>query len=127
MSSLAVRQIARQWVTSLSVPYYNTIGEEQNPQDAVWVSLEFDFFSYDKLSYCDQWVEEGIIRVAWFGAIGNGEEALVQVAETDAATIMAQVDPAGKVTIVGRSAPEVFRLDGPQLGVEISFNYQYSP
>jgi hypothetical protein len=127
MSSLAVRQITRQWVTAITTPFYNTIAEEQDPADPVWCTCEFDQYEYTKMSYCDQWVESGDIRLTWFGQIGAGELALLQIAESDAATFMQQKDSTGKVVITGRSAPEVFRMDGPQLGVEISFNYEFTP
>ena len=127
MSSRAVRQAVRGWMAALTTSYYDTINIEQAPADRIWVTVEFNSFGMIKETFCDQWVEEGDITLTFFGPPGVGDDALLSQAEADALLFYSQVDPAGKVVLVNRSAPEDFALteNGPRFGVTFRFGYEF--
>jgi hypothetical protein len=127
MSSRAVRQFARTVLGTLTSPYFDTINVEQNPTDNVWVTAEFAALGSVKETYCEAWVEEGDIVLTFFGRPGIGDDALLQQAEADAARFYAGVDPAGKVVLVNKSAPEDFYIteEGPRFGVIFRFGYEF--
>lgn len=108
MSSFYVRALVEGWLQdpSMEVPYYPTINREQNPQDGIWCSASFMSGYRDVLGYCEGLTtEEGEVEIRYFGLPGIGDSAVIQAAETDMATLMAQRDPAGKCVLMRRSAP----------------------
>ena len=127
MSSRAVRQLVRGWMPALSTPYYDTINQEQNPTNDVWVTVEFNSFGMTKETFCETWVEEGDITLTFFGKPGIGDDAILAQAEADAALFYGFIDPAGKVIIVNKSAPEDFAFteNGPRFGVTFRFGYEF--
>lgn len=127
MSSAYVRNLVRQWVGTLTTPFVETINVEQNPQNDLWMTVQFDQTGWDKLTYCDHFLEAGVITLSWLGKPGIGDADIIAAAEIDAALFMAKADPAHKLVITGRSAPDDFEGVGvPTLQVDITFNYSYS-
>lgn len=127
MSSLYVRQLAKQWVAGLVTPFYNTANEEQNPADAVWMSLEYDAYTTIKETYCEDWTEEGTIRLVFFGTPGVGDDSLFLIAQQDANTFFNNTDSTGKLTLTILNAPVEFGgPDTPFYGVEVSIDYTYT-
>lgn len=130
MSSRAVRTLARTWAQTLSTPYLETINvAETAPDGTIWMSAEFDAFGWDKLSYCQEFQETGQITLIWMGVNGTGDDAVLQAAEADATAFFSKVDPTGKLTLTGRSAPDTFETSGtqPEFLVSIDFSYTYNP
>lgn len=127
VSSRSVRQTVRGWLGTLVSPYYDTINLEQHPTDAIWMTVEFNSFGSTKETYCGSWVEEGDITLTFFGPPGVGDDTLLAQAETDADTFFAKTDPAGKVVLVNKSAPEDLYAteDGPIFGVTFRIGYEY--
>ena len=126
MSSLYVRQLAATWASALATPFFNTINEDQNPNDSIWLTLEFDAYTTIKQSYCENWIEEGTIRLVFFGTPGNGFDDLFLIAEQDANSFYINEDSTGKLTLVLKNAPLEFGgPDTPNFGVEVSIDYYY--
>lgn len=125
MSSRVVRNLARNWVGTLSTPYFDTINMEQNPSVEFWCTLSFISYGFSKLSYCSQWQEDGEIELIFFGPAGTGDGLLTR-AEADAALFFNNADPSGRVVLTGRSAPEELsstEFSGPLYGVLFRFGY----
>jgi hypothetical protein len=130
MSSRYVRQTARAWAATLSTPYLETINvAETAPDGTIWMSAEFDSFGWDKLSYCQEFQETGQITLVWMGVNGVGDDAVLTAAEADAVAFFKKVDPAGKLVLTGRSAPDTFETSGtqPEFLVSIDFEYSFNP
>lgn len=130
MSSLYVRSLFEQWLAdpSLTVPFYSTINEEQNPTDNMWCTAEFTGAYRDVMTFCDGVVsEDGEVEVIYFCRPGIGYRQLLQAIEADAAVIGGKDDPNGKMVITGRSAPYEFSLGSARKDYALSvfFDYEY--
>jgi hypothetical protein len=130
MSSRAVRTLARTWAKTLATPYIETINiSESAPDGSIWLTAEFDAFGWDKLSYCQDFQESGQVTLIWMGVNGTGDDAVLAAAEADALIFFSKVDPAGKLVLTGRSAPDTFETSGttPEFLVSIDFQYTFNP
>lgn len=127
MSSLAVRQLAEDWVDAIgTIPYYSTINSQAEPQDNLWVTLDFEVFGYTKQTYCGDFLEDGEIRLIFLGRVGVGQDSIIQAAETFADLFMDSIDPAGKLVLLQRSPPADYSgRDDPWFVVEIAVEYQF--
>lgn len=121
MSSLYVRNLVEQWLNdpAMNTPYYPTVNYEQNPTDNYWFTAEFDHLYREAMTFCDgKTSEEGEIELVFFGPAGEGYTNLISAVETDIVTLMAQRDPAQKLTLVSRSA--AFESSGGDAGQDYS-------
>ena len=127
MSSRAVRKAVRGWLGGLTTPYYDTINTDHNPTDPIWMTVEFSSFGYTKETYCLDWLEDGDITLTFFGQPGVGDDALLAQSEADVTKFFSNVDPAGKLTLESRSAPEDLYAteDGPIFGVTFRIGYSF--
>lgn len=128
MSSLYVRRLFEGWLQdpALQVPFHSTINEEQNPQEDIWCTADFSSGYREVLTFCQGTVsEDGEIEVVYFSRPGTGDDVLLQLIEADAALIEAMNDPAGKLTINGRSAPVEFSLGSARKDYSLSVFYEY--
>lgn len=126
MSSPYVRGLCETWAGALSVPFYNTINEEQDPADAVWVTLEFDVFNSQRDTFCGDVIEDGMVRLVFLGAAGGGATSLLTTAQTEAAAFFANVDPTGALVLQNVGAPEEFgSSDTPLFAVVVAVDYSY--
>ena len=110
------------------VPYYPTLNEEQNPKDDNYCTARFTSSFRETITFCQgDKLEEGEIEVIYFGKPGIGDNALIQALEADMITMMAQRDPATKLTLTQRSAP--FEFSGgsalARYGQSVYIDYVY--
>lgn len=129
MSSLYVRQQVRGWLSdpAMTVPFYNTINEEQAPNDPIWATVDFSYSDREVLTFCGGDVsEEGEFEVVYLGQPGTGDVALLTAAEADIKTLMAQRDPSNKLILTSRSAPDEFTQGDAQLEYGVSFFVEYT-
>jgi hypothetical protein len=129
MSSRYVRTLVEGWLqdAAMTVPYYRTINEEQNPQDDIWCTAEFSSPFRDLITYCEGLTtEEGEIEIEYFGLPGKGYDTLIQALEADMLILMAQRDPQGKCVLMRRSAPyETSRGSASAMyGLSVYVDYQ---
>ena len=126
MSSRAVRTFARDAVATCGVPYYDTINLSQQMPPAPWCTLEFDSYGAEKLTWCDSRRESGVITLTFFGAPGEGDDAILTVAEAAAQVFYDYKDPSNAVTIVTMPTPQTFDIAGGsgQFAVEFMFSYE---
>ena len=114
MSSRAVRTQIRSLLAAPAVtvlcPFYETINVEQNPTDAVWFTVAFDFLYSDKLSFCQDFAENGSIELVFESLPGTGDDAVLQAAEGVTAELKKFVDSTGKLTLTSFSAPDEYSL-----------------
>ena len=129
MSAKYVRDLAKQWAQSLTVPFYDTVNIEQEPTDPIWCTLEFEYSSSEEITFCGLNVHLGTFSLVFFGSAGIGYESLFAAAETDAAVFYLNDDPNQKLTLTLLDTPEEFETTGgvPQFGVAIAINYDYVP
>jgi len=126
MSSAYVRNLVRSWMPSLSTPFVETINEEQNPDVPLWVTVQFDQTGRERITFCEQYTETGTITLSWLGRPGVGDAEVIAAAEQDAATFMGMTDPAARLVVTNRSAPDDFEGQGvPAFQVDITFDYSY--
>lgn len=127
MSTRAVRTLARQWASELSVPYVDTINLEVNPEFDIWFTIEFSAYGMDKLSFCDSWQEVGSIQLDFLGLAGVGDDALLAAAEPAVRAFFQKRDPTGLLVFSGISAPDDFTPTGgtPKFGVSFVISYSY--
>lgn len=130
MSSFYVRQVVEGWLedAAMAVPYYQTINEENNPQDDIWATADFTSSLRDTITFCQGITsEEGEVEVQYFGLPGIGYSALIQAIEADMVTLMAQRDPQGKLVLMNRSAPFETSVGSAKsmYGLSIYIDYQY--
>ena len=65
MSSLHVRTLARQWIVGVGVPFHETINTNANPQDPIWVTLDFQSEYTEVSTFCDDYIETGVIEMVY--------------------------------------------------------------
>jgi len=102
MSSLYVRNWFRSHTANLGVPYYETVNQDQNPTDPIWVTYEFNSEFSDLLSFCGDTMEEGTVDIVVSAQPGTGDAAAIAAAEAAAAYLTAQHDATGRLVIVKR-------------------------
>lgn len=129
MSSYYVRSLIEGWLKdqAMSVPYYPTINEEQNPTDDIWCTADFTSNYRDVMTFCEGLTtEEGEVEIEYFGKAGIGDDSLIQAIEADMLILMAQRDPNSKCILMRRSAP--FETSGGSAmmmyGLSIYVDYQ---
>lgn len=126
MSSLYVRQLAEQWIADIgTLPYYNTINQQQQPTDNLWLTLDFESFGANIETYCGDTLEEGEIRLIFVGRVGIGYDTLIATAEDFAELFFASVDPDGRLVLTNKNPPVDFAGENdPWFVVEIAVDYQ---
>lgn len=109
MSRKYVRDMAREWIqTASTIPYYDTINSEEDPQDPFWSTLEFSHEYTDTTNYCNSQEEHGVIDIVISGQPGTGDGDVLTYATEVAAKFMNNRDPSGKLTLLNDQAPEEF-------------------
>ncbi|MFZ9372063.1 MAG: hypothetical protein ACO25M_09350 [Limnohabitans sp.] len=116
MSSRAVRTQIRTLLASPAVaalcPFYETINVEQNPTDATWFTVSFQFSYSEKLTMCDQFAEYGEVELVFEGLPGVGDDTVLQAAEGVTAELEKFRDSTGKLALTNFSAPDEFSEGG---------------
>ena len=128
MSSLHVRNFAREQMPKLSTPFFETINTDMVvPTDSIWMTLSFNTFTSSKQSFCDDFMEMGIISLIYFGTAGMGDQLLLSQAESDSQIFYRQSDPSGLLTLSSINAPEeASNSDGrPLYVVSVGVNYSF--
>lgn len=128
MSSHYVRTFAREQMPKLSTPFFETINTDMVvPTDSIWMTLSFNTFANSKQSFCDDFMEMGVISLIYFGTAGMGDELLISQAEADSKIFYRQSDPSGLLTLSGINAPEeASSADGrPLYVVSVGINYNF--
>jgi hypothetical protein len=130
MSASYVRNMVEAWLKAPAVvtPFYPTINLEQNPSDPIWFTAEFDAQLRETITFCQNSTsEEGEIELFFFGAPGQGYTAVLTALETDLITLMANVDPAGKLVLTNASAPFDFSSGKAdrEYGLSVFLEYTY--
>ena len=117
MSSLYVRQKVREWaeLSTVGVPYYDTINVEENPSDNIWFTAEFE----------PEYTEEGLITFVFESSAGTGDEALLTAAENAVATILEQNDPSQDLVLEMAYAPDEYTGGTADTGYRVSISVEY--
>lgn len=126
MSSLVVRQFTETAIANIgTVPFYRTINEMPDPQDDIWLTVDYDALGMTKETLCDDFLEDGSIRLMFMGRVGVGADTLLAAAESFADAFYQTQDPTERVTLVSREAPLDFAGENdPWFIVEIAVDYQ---
>ena len=103
--------------------WQGTINWDQAPNDTVWFTVSFDPFGSEVQDYCGSRVEQGEIRLVFFGDHGIGEEALMQSAESVATQFAVNNDPNERL-VLEDPGPPIGYGDVP-FAVEIPIYYQF--
>ena len=131
MSALYVRNTFNTWAnevaTTVGIPFYPTINEEQNPIDAVWFSLEFAAEFYSNGTFCkSEETEDGFVRVVVFASPGTTDIPAVTALEaigkefatkTDTQVTIEGFEPLSEMT--AGSADQNYRV-----GVVMDYTYE---
>jgi hypothetical protein len=127
MASRYVRQVFRSWMSKLATPYFDTVNLEQSPQVPQWCTLEFVSASSQRSDLCGAAEETGTVTLWFFGPAGVGDDALLAAAEADAAIVLQQIDPGGKLALLGCQPPTDTGGGGDEAAFGFSFDYVYYP
>lgn len=127
MSAPYVRALTESWLSALAAPpYHSTVNLEADPADAVWMTAEWNSFGMTKETYCQHFVEDGEIRLMFFGAPGTGWADLFLIAETVSTQFFANSDPQKKLVLTVLDAPDEYSSQSePWFVVEVAVTYQY--
>lgn len=127
MSSVYVREKVREWaqLSSITVPYYDTINVEESPTDNIWFTAEFETEYSEKITFCGQTAEEGLINFVFETNAGVGDEVLITTAENTVATILEQNDPTSDLTLELAYAPEEYTGGSADSGYRVSISVEY--
>lgn len=127
MSSVYVREKVREWaqLPSITVPYYDTINVEEQPTEDIWFTAEFETEYSEKITFCGQTAEEGLINFVFETNAGVGDEALITTAENTVATILEQNDPTSDLTLELAYAPEEYTGGSADSGYRVSISVEY--
>ena len=116
MSSRAVRIEARKLLTAPAVmalcPFYETINVEQNPTQSIWFTVSFQFEYQEKLSFCENFAEYGMIELIFEASPGTGDDAVFQAAEAVTAELKKFSDSSGKLVLTNFNPPDEFSAGG---------------
>jgi len=127
MSSLYVRQKVREWaeLSTVGVPYYDTINVEENPTDNIWFTAEFEPEYTEKQTFCGELSEEGLINFVFESAAGVGDETLLAAAQSAVKKILEQNDPSQDLVLVMDYAPDEYTGGTADTGYRISISVEY--
>jgi hypothetical protein len=127
MSAHYVRSLTEAWLIAIgSPPYHGTVNYEVAPVEPVWMTAEWNSFGATKETFCETFVEDGEIRLMFFGLPGVGWDALIQTAETASAQFFQNIDTNQKLTLTVLDPPDEFASQSePWFIVEVSVTYQY--
>lgn len=127
MSSRYIRNLSEQWARAIPLlPYHPTVNEEVANPPAVWVTIDWTSFGATKETFCDDFREDGEIRLVFFGRAGIGYDQLFADAEAYANSFYANTDPTGRLVLTSKGVPDKFGTpDGPDFYVEIPINYTF--
>lgn len=73
-------------------PYYDTNNIEQNPDDTIWCTIDWELAIKEKLTYCGDRREYGSFNVVFLAPAGGGDTAVLTVAEATMAQFMSNTD-----------------------------------
>lgn len=129
MSWETARDTIETWLNGATIPFYNTINEEQEPVDDIWMTVMYGMGNGNITNYCRNRTESTNFNLVFYGNPGRGWRPLIQACETVRDYLMAQVDAAGKVEITDYGMPIEFTYgDGvPWFGIELVFDIEIKP
>jgi len=126
MSSGYVRTLVETWLNELTVPYYPTVNEDQNPQDDIWCTAEFSSAFRESTTFCGGYTtEEGDVEVVYWGRPGIGEDTLIAALEADMVILMAKRDLTQKLVLLNRTAPFEYTSGSAEEGYGLSVEIDY--
>ena len=129
MSSKYVRDKFRSWLNDELVdsPYYDTINQDQNPPDDIWVTAEFDVSFREKRTFCEgSWEEEGEVSLMFNGIAGVGDGALLAASEKDIKTLLAFRDETAQLVIDRVGGVNEFSRGTANMGYQLEYIIQYT-
>ena len=130
MTALYVRNMVRDWAAAVAeAPFYDTVNIDQNPAEPIWFTVQFFGQSNEGGTFCgDGYIERGAFDVVFNAPPGTGDVPVLTVMEPAVAALLANLDPAHKLTIQSYdpieemsagSADKTYRM-------VIGVNYSYS-
>ena len=128
MSSSRVRTLARQWIVGCGTPFHETVNTNANPADPLWVTLDFQTEYTERSTFCDDYIEEGVIEMVFLANAGTGDGAAITAAEAASRWMMQQADPTGAVVLRKAMPPEEFSAgdaDPTWYRVVVGLEYRY--
>ena len=127
MSSLYVRDKVTEWAKSstVSIPFYQTINEHTNPLDNIWFTAEFEPEYSEKITFCGETAEEGLVTFVFSTQAGVGYEDVIAAGELAVAKILEQDDPTRDLTLELAYAPDEYTGGSADNGYRISISVEY--
>lgn len=127
MAWLAVRDQVETWLSGASIPFYNTVSEDQAPADDIWMTVMFGSGDGRNITYCRDRIDESVFTVVVYGNPGLGWRPVITAAEDVKNYLLGLSDPLGKIVIDNHSFPLEFEASGdvPWFGVEVLYFFSY--
>lgn len=125
MSALYVRDTFRTWCGGLPLPFVDTVNRSPAGRAEPWCTAVFDPFEHQRITFCDQYQEQGEIELVFMGKPGQGDHALAALAEASAALILQQTDPTGRLVLTGRGPLEDQSLGDADVTYRLAIRFPY--
>ena len=129
MSSKYVRDKFRSWLNDglVDSPYYDTINQDQNPTDDIWVTAEFEVSFREKRTFCEgSWEEEGEVSLMFNGIAGVGDGALLAASEKDIKTLLSFRDETAQLVIDRVGGVNEFSRGTANMGYQLEYVIEYT-
>ena len=129
MSSKYVRDKFRSWLNDglVDSPYYDTINQDQNPTDEIWVTAEFEVSFREKRTFCEgSWEEEGEVSLMFNGIAGVGDGALLAASEKDIKTLLSFRDETAQLVIDRVGGVNEFSRGTANMGYQLEYVIEYT-
>ncbi len=122
-----MRNLAETWIQNIGVPpFYPTINQNQEPSDDLWMTVDYESFGATKETYCNEFLEDGEIRLIFIGRVGIGYATVMQAAEAFTTTFLLNTDPNGRLVLLNGNPPIDFAgSNDPWFVIEIAVEYQF--
>jgi len=94
----------RRWAAEIAalhptIPFYDTVNRNQDPQDDVWWTVDFFPLTMDG-TFCERgYVETGYVYVDVFAAPGRGDMEAIQAMEIIIPEMFGKVDPTQRLVL----------------------------
>ena len=127
MSSAYVRELVKTWVSASPTQFYDTLNFEVAPTDTIWFTVEYEVETFDKLTFCQDMQEDGVIDLVFCRRAGGGSQYVVRAAEAEGKRLLTNSD--AKLLLKYAMPPEEFSEGDadPWYRVVVGIVYEYHP
>jgi hypothetical protein len=110
----------------LDIPFVDTINIHQNPKHDLWCTTMFDPAQRTKVTFCDDYVEEGEIEFMVCGRPGLGDDIVATALEECVDALMDKADPTGAFVLTEAGPLEDASFGDADTSYRMSVRFSYT-